>query len=187
MLNLYNLRVCTDTFAIPEELWGVLDSNVHGANMGLTGPRLAPCWPHVPCYQGYYIIILHYVIMVGLYVCYGGECFLFHGNVWWNFYVTDMCFAIHFLYIHIWLEIYLLIYKYRTFYFHVSNSISVWSSSLILSFSIIITKWYIVICCNDALSKTKMWGDITIFILHEVKPTKNMQIIKSNVKLTHIS
>ena len=53
--------------------------------------------------------------MVGLYVCYGGECFLFHGNDWWNFYVTDMCFAIHFLYIHIWLEIYLLTYKYHTF------------------------------------------------------------------------
>ena len=24
----------------------------HGAHLGPTGPRWAPCWPHEPCYQG---------------------------------------------------------------------------------------------------------------------------------------
>ena len=24
----------------------------HGAHLGPVGPRLAPCWPHEPCYQG---------------------------------------------------------------------------------------------------------------------------------------
>ena len=28
------------------------DSKVHGANMGPTRPRRAPCWPHELCYQG---------------------------------------------------------------------------------------------------------------------------------------
>ena len=28
------------------------DSKVHGAHLGPTGPRRAPCWPHEPCYQG---------------------------------------------------------------------------------------------------------------------------------------
>ena len=28
------------------------DSKVHGANMGSTGPRWAPCWPHDSCYLG---------------------------------------------------------------------------------------------------------------------------------------
>ena len=28
------------------------DSKVHGANMGPTGPRWAPCWPHELCYLG---------------------------------------------------------------------------------------------------------------------------------------
>ena len=28
------------------------DSTVHGAHLGPTGPRLAPCWPHEPCYLG---------------------------------------------------------------------------------------------------------------------------------------
>ena len=27
-------------------------SKVHGAHLGLVGPRWAPCWPHEPCYQG---------------------------------------------------------------------------------------------------------------------------------------
>ena len=27
--------------------WGL-----HGAHLGPTGPRWAPCWPHEPCYQG---------------------------------------------------------------------------------------------------------------------------------------
>ena len=26
----------------------------HGAHLGPVGPRLAPCWPHEPCYQGIY-------------------------------------------------------------------------------------------------------------------------------------
>ena len=26
---------------------------LHGAHLGPTGPRWAPCWPHGPCYQGY--------------------------------------------------------------------------------------------------------------------------------------
>ena len=33
----------------------VPDSKVHGANMGPTGPRWAPYWPHEPCYLGWYI------------------------------------------------------------------------------------------------------------------------------------
>ena len=28
------------------------DSKVHGANLGPTGPRWAPCWPHELCYLG---------------------------------------------------------------------------------------------------------------------------------------
>ena len=28
------------------------DSKVHGAHLGTTGPRWAPCWPHEPCYLG---------------------------------------------------------------------------------------------------------------------------------------
>ena len=28
------------------------DSKVHGAHLGLTGPRWAPCWPHELCYLG---------------------------------------------------------------------------------------------------------------------------------------
>ena len=27
----------------------------HGAHLGPVGPRLAPCWPHEPCYQGSYV------------------------------------------------------------------------------------------------------------------------------------
>ena len=33
---------------------GYPDSKVHGANMGLTGPRWAPCWPHELCCLGWY-------------------------------------------------------------------------------------------------------------------------------------
>ena len=29
-----------------------LDSKVHGAHLGPTGPRWAPCWPHELCYLG---------------------------------------------------------------------------------------------------------------------------------------
>ena len=29
------------------------DSKVHGANMGPTGSRWVPCWPHEPCYLGW--------------------------------------------------------------------------------------------------------------------------------------
>ena len=32
--------------------WGL-----HGAHLGTTGPRWAPCWPHEPCYQGCYHIV----------------------------------------------------------------------------------------------------------------------------------
>ena len=28
------------------------DSKVHGAYLGLVGPKWAPCWPHGPCFQG---------------------------------------------------------------------------------------------------------------------------------------
>ena len=28
------------------------ESNEHGAHLGPTGPRWAPCWPHEPCYLG---------------------------------------------------------------------------------------------------------------------------------------
>ena len=27
----------------------------HGAHLGPTGPRWAPCWPHQPCYLGWYL------------------------------------------------------------------------------------------------------------------------------------
>ena len=37
-----------NTFVIHQ----IPDSKVHGAYMGPVGPRLAPCWPHEPCYQG---------------------------------------------------------------------------------------------------------------------------------------
>ena len=33
--------------------WSIPDSKVHGANMGPTGPRWAPCWPHELCYLGW--------------------------------------------------------------------------------------------------------------------------------------
>ena len=36
------------------KLLAVPDSKVHGAHLGLTGPRWAPCWPHKPCYLGCY-------------------------------------------------------------------------------------------------------------------------------------
>ena len=32
--------------------YSIPDSKVHGANMG---PTWAPCWPHEPCYQGWWI------------------------------------------------------------------------------------------------------------------------------------
>ena len=31
----------------------------HGAHMGPVGPRLAPYWPHEPCYQGRFLITFH--------------------------------------------------------------------------------------------------------------------------------
>ena len=35
------------------------NNQAHGANMGptwvLSAPRWAPCWPHEPCYQGWYV------------------------------------------------------------------------------------------------------------------------------------
>ena len=37
---------CSSTAAT----WTIPDSKVHGANMGPTGPRWAPCWPHELCY-----------------------------------------------------------------------------------------------------------------------------------------
>ena len=30
----------------------------HGAQLGPIGPRLAPCWPHEPCYQGHDTIMM---------------------------------------------------------------------------------------------------------------------------------
>ena len=35
-------------------LWNFPDNKVHGANMGPTGPRWAPCGPREPCYLGYF-------------------------------------------------------------------------------------------------------------------------------------
>ena len=32
------------------------DSKVHGAYMGPTGPRWAPCWPYDPCYLGSFVM-----------------------------------------------------------------------------------------------------------------------------------
>ena len=34
--------------------WTQSSWSQHGAHLGPVGPRLAPCWPHEPCYQGYY-------------------------------------------------------------------------------------------------------------------------------------
>ena len=31
---------------------GLPDNKVHGAHLGPTGPRWAPCWPYEPCYLG---------------------------------------------------------------------------------------------------------------------------------------
>ena len=36
----------------------------HGANLGPTGPRWAPCWPHEPCYLGEYSIHLNMFGMI---------------------------------------------------------------------------------------------------------------------------
>ena len=36
--------------------WLTPDSKFYGAHMGPTGPRLAPGWPHEPCYLGLLII-----------------------------------------------------------------------------------------------------------------------------------
>ena len=33
-------------------VWIILDSKVHVAHLGQTGPRWAPCWPHECCYLG---------------------------------------------------------------------------------------------------------------------------------------
>ena len=33
------------------------DSKVHGAHLGPTGPRWAPCWPHELCYLGCYWLV----------------------------------------------------------------------------------------------------------------------------------
>ena len=37
----------------------------HGTQLGLTGPRWAPCWPHKPCNLGYYCInqCAHYALL----------------------------------------------------------------------------------------------------------------------------
>ena len=48
--------ICHKHWIRSEALWCILsiktvpDSKVHGAYMGPTGPRWAPCWPHEPCY-----------------------------------------------------------------------------------------------------------------------------------------
>ena len=39
-------------------LYCTLDSKVHGAYLCFVGPRWAPCWPHEPCYQGSFMIVL---------------------------------------------------------------------------------------------------------------------------------
>ena len=46
------LQLCMSWF--DKNIWyDVSDSKVHGANMGPTGPRWSPCWPHELCYLGY--------------------------------------------------------------------------------------------------------------------------------------
>ena len=47
------------------------DSRIHGANMGPlgpVGPRWVPCWPHQPCYQGYWttksMTLKHHVSLI---------------------------------------------------------------------------------------------------------------------------
>ena len=35
------------------------DSRVHGAHLGPTGPRWAPCWPHELCYPGRFFFPFH--------------------------------------------------------------------------------------------------------------------------------
>ena len=36
---------------------------LHGAHLGTTGPRWAPCWPHEPYYQGRYLMV-HNILVV---------------------------------------------------------------------------------------------------------------------------
>ena len=38
----------------------------HGAHLGSTGPRWAPCWPHELCYLGYWPCWPHVKMSVGL-------------------------------------------------------------------------------------------------------------------------
>ena len=42
---------CIDLIHIP---WSQGSWGPHGAHLGPTGPRWAPCWPHDPCYLGYH-------------------------------------------------------------------------------------------------------------------------------------
>ena len=49
--NTQNRHLKASTGGLPRwhSSWGQ-----HGAHLGPVGPRLAPCWPHEPCYQGRY-------------------------------------------------------------------------------------------------------------------------------------
>ena len=40
----------------------------HGAHLGPVGPRWALCWPHEPCYQGYYAMISPCWTMINEYI-----------------------------------------------------------------------------------------------------------------------
>ena len=41
---------------------------VHGAHLGPTGPRWAPCWPHEPCYLGIFQIIFQMYLLERKYI-----------------------------------------------------------------------------------------------------------------------
>ena len=52
----YHLILAKSLQPWQQSLWGQ-----YGANLGPTGPRRAPCWPHEPCYLGTYIYIYIYI------------------------------------------------------------------------------------------------------------------------------
>ena len=63
------------------------DSKVHGAIMGPTGPRWAPCWPHELCYLGGVAVCLHKPLVTMVFrlhnKCKGGvKCNVFDKFMW---------------------------------------------------------------------------------------------------------
>ena len=60
----------------------------YGVHLGPTGPKWAPCWPHEPCYLGYFCTVSNIKLSIyyenNYFIC-GiniGNCFYIHSPPW---------------------------------------------------------------------------------------------------------